>query len=125
MIKSRIIHLKVKIKSLAAEAGIIRHEVAKLDKRQSFTICPDKRKYISTIKHGLNEHRKGIVRYEARHSLLAYALLRGKPYEVVEQKCSEPPQWRKVTDVARRFGATQEQMIAWIENAKAYLKHKK
>jgi hypothetical protein len=66
----------VKIKSLAAEAKIIRDEVRRQGDPQ--------------IKNALSEHRKGIVRSEARLAQLAYAFFRGVPYKAVEPKCAHP-----------------------------------
>lgn len=54
----------------------------------------------------LNGHRRGVVRREARHSLLAYGFLRGRAYRAVENKCHEGPDWSKVEDIAVRFGFT-------------------
>jgi len=106
----RRIHLKIKIKSLAAEAGIIRKEAEKLK---------------GMARHSLNEHRKGIVRHEARHALLAYGLLRGRPYEAVEKKCHEPPDWKKVSNDARRFGASETDVAAWVALAKKHIQEQK
>lgn len=56
-------HLRVKIKSLAEEARIIRHEerlVRGMDRWE------------------LQQHRKTVVRDEARRSLIAYAIIREK-----------------------------------------------
>ena len=56
-------HLKVKIKNLAEEARIIRHE---------------ERKVRGMDKWELQHHRKTVVRDEARRSQVAYAIIRGK-----------------------------------------------
>lgn len=82
------IYLKVKIKSLAEEAKIIRKEEAR---NPEFRL-------------GLAEHRKGIVRNEARHTLLAYAFLRGKDYKQVEPKCHEKPEWSRVESMIIKYG---------------------
>lgn len=112
----RRIHLKIKIKSLAAEAKIIRHEARRLDK-----VIKD-RQVAGGVKQVLNGHRKWPVGHEARHSLLAYALIRDKPYEIVEQKCYEAPSWKKVSELAKRFGAKEADIAAWIALAKKYVK---
>ena len=62
---------KVKIRSLAAEAGIIRQEESKAG--------TDSHRGILTA------HRTGIVRSEARHTQLAYAFLRDVPLTKVEK----------------------------------------
>ena len=101
----RIIHLRIKIKSLAAEATIIRKEA---------------RKTKGIVKYNLNSHRTHTVCFEARASLLAYGILRGVPYNIIEQKCDEAPDFAKVADIAKRFGADKVQ--DWIQAAKDYIK---
>jgi hypothetical protein len=56
-------HLKVKIKNLAEEARIIRTE---------------ERKVRGMEKWELQHHRRTVVRDEARRSLIAYAIIRGR-----------------------------------------------
>ena len=87
-------YLKVKIISLADEARTIRREEkkAKADGETELLI-------------GLMDHRKGPVRYEARSSLLAYGYLRGIPYRVMERKCREEPDWKRVIGLAKKFGS--------------------
>jgi len=96
-------HLRVKIKSLSAEAGIIRHE-----ERRAGT--PERRS-------SLAEHRRGIVRREARHSLLAYSFLRGRPYRSTEPvvRDGNEPDWSRVLDMANRFGGGRfdNELKAW------------
>lgn len=62
-------HLKVKIKNLAEEARIIRSE---------------ERKVHGMEKWELQHHRRTVVRDEARRSLVAYAIIRGKDPSVHE-----------------------------------------
>ncbi len=114
--------LKVKIKSLAAEAKIIRLEEtrSKGNQRQS-----------------LYFHRIYDVRQEARLSQLAYAFLRGREYSQVESKNSKPVNWDRLIKLVDKFGIHYfyvdgrkeydrlllEQQIAlrkWIEFAKLY-----
>lgn len=64
--------LKVKLKSLAVEAKIIRHE---------------ERKTHGALRDELYRHRIDVVRFESRHTHLAYGLIRGKKLEQIE------PQW--------------------------------
>ena len=94
--------LKIKIKSLAAETKIIKHEESKLhgEARQS-----------------LQHHRKTVVRHEARHSLLAYGYMRGRPYRSIEMKCHEDPNWQKVQKMVERFGGGKcdNEIAAWRE----------
>ena len=110
MENERLSHLKVKIKSLAAEAVIIRQEARKVSGRQRYV---------------LNCHRTEVVRPAARHSLLAYSILRGRPYELMEKKCYQPPNWKTVAAEAKRFGGEEVQIVEWIEKAKEYIKENK
>lgn len=84
--------LKVKIKSLAAEAKIIRFEERKRPRG-------------SYERMDLAEHRRGIVRTAARETLLAYGFLRGRSYESMEAKCHEAPNWAAVKKMVEKYGA--------------------
>jgi hypothetical protein len=84
-------HLKIKIKTLAAEAKIIKAEESK---------WPG----ISDMRTSLHEHRILVVRRENRSSQLAYGFLRGRDYNVMEWKCYEQPNWKAVEEIAQRFG---------------------
>lgn len=75
--------LKIKIKSLAEEAKIIRFE-EKFYPGNSF------------FRESLKQHRVYIVREEARHALLAYAFMRQIPYKKIEEKCHQKPLVRKI-----------------------------
>jgi hypothetical protein len=102
--KNGIRLLKVKIKSLAAEARIIRLE----EKRSN-----------GRLRWELWQHRVEVVRKEARLSQLAYGFLRGKQYEQIERKVGpELPNgriggggplstqdWAKIESMVERFGA--------------------
>ena len=106
----RLIHLRIKVKTLVAESQIIRKEA---------------RKTKGMVKWGLNEHRKTIVRSHTRFNLLAYGLLRGVPYRVMESKCREKPDFESVARVARRFGCSAEDLELWIADAREHLKSTK
>ncbi len=82
-------YLKVKIKSLAEEARIIRAEERKSE--------GDKRE-------GLYNHRVGTVRRAARNTLLAYGFIRGLKYRQIEVKCEETPSWPEVAKMVVKYG---------------------
>ncbi len=91
-------YLRVKIKSLAAEAGIIRHEERIANKRRDFD-----------LQNSLSEHRKRVVRREARSTLLAYQYLRGVPYAVCEKPNYSSTKnnridWESVERMVSRYG---------------------
>lgn len=80
--------LRVKIKSLAEEARIIRREERK-------------------ARYGrerLHLHRVGIVRSEARHAQLAYGMLRGRSYKSLEPNAKEPPNARRIAELVAKYG---------------------
>lgn len=88
------IELKIKSKHLALEPQIIRHEERKLKQRMRYHRSKDGTSSIDLEwkLHSLTNHRKFIVRHEARATHLARAYLAGKAYKSVEQsrkKCNE------------------------------------
>lgn len=89
--KNRVKMLKVKIKSLAAEARIIRLEELRAVGG-------------SQLQQELYLHRIRDVRGEQRSSLLAYAFLRGKTRASCEPKCSTEPDWARVLKLVEKFG---------------------
>lgn len=82
-------YLKVKIKSLAAEAKIIREE---------------ERKAQGDRKQGLHDHRVGTVRRASRNSLLAYGFIRGRKYHQIEARCKETPSWPEAFKMVVKYG---------------------
>jgi hypothetical protein len=89
-------YLKIKIKSLAAEAVIIRK-----DERKHRTFArksPAHADHHHALRVGLADHRKTIVRGAARPALLAYGFLRGRKYIALESHCYEEPDWDRVAD---------------------------
>ena len=83
------IELKVKIKSLAEEARIIRAEERKLPGPQ---------------RSSLRDHRVTVVRRASRHTLLAYAFLRGKRYRATERTSRTSPDWSTVEKMIKKYG---------------------
>lgn len=132
------IALKVKIKSLAAEARIIRAEEHKLrfekkprrvvDHRdasgETFVYRRPRRKLDDGQREALlslQSHRRFAVRSEARHSLLAYAYVRGMSYVRVESKAYTVPNTERVAQMVKRFNlgsnelpATADAIAAWM-----------
>lgn len=86
-------YLKVKLKSLAAEAKIIRAEEERAKKYKD-----------QELLSGLEWHRKDVVRSAARHTLLAYAFIRGIPYKKVEAKCEKAPDLKRIMSMIQKYG---------------------
>lgn len=105
--EERTRHLKVKVKNLAEEARIIRKEEAQTSGMERWS---------------LQHHRKTVVRRAARHNLLAYAFLRGRPYSCVESTSTRNlPEWKRIKKIATDFGGDPERFDNWIQEAEAWL----
>lgn len=115
---------RTKIRSLAEEARIIRHEERKT---ASIPATPDiwdgtpnfyKRDSTRSI---LRHHRVTVVRDEARATLLAYAYLRGVPYKAVEPKANKELPTESIIRIAKSlqgWGYTRiepHMLKAWAE----------
>lgn len=83
------VYLKVKIKSLAAEAHIIRRE---------------ERRTRGDLRYALQQHRKTDVRQEARAAILAYGFLRGRDFRAMEAKGSKAPYWSRIEALVKKYG---------------------
>lgn len=108
----KINHLKMKIKSLAAEAEMLRREEVKW-------WGPSAHRY------DLHNHRKQVVGPESRHSLLAYGFLRDLPYGVMESHIYTKPDWTKVENIAKRFcdedwRVVGQRFARWKDEASAF-----
>jgi hypothetical protein len=89
--KTRVRMLKVKVKSLAEEARIIRLEESRAGKD-------------GFLRSELHHHRVVDVCKEQRSSLLAYGFLRGVEYAAIEAKTETPPDWPRVAKLVSKFG---------------------
>ena len=102
----RNVFLRVKIKSLAEEARIIRREERIANKQFNFERQQE-----------LYLHRVNRVRPAARATLLAYQYLRGKPYSECEAKLNEfGPliDWKAVKTMVKRYGHVDIDVDKWI-----------
>jgi len=81
--------LRVKIKSLAEEARIIRRE---------------EQRTWGELRNELHNHRVGVVRREARHAHLAYGLIRGRGISQIEPGAKRPPDWKRVQALCQKYG---------------------
>ena len=94
-------YLKIKVKTLTAEARIIRNAEKKAKMRRQ-----------TDLLQGLHIHRTFVVRRAARSSHLAYGFLRGVPYRAMEQKGSRSPSWSDIQKLAERYGEGDRRDIA-------------
>jgi hypothetical protein len=81
--------LKVKVKSLAEEARIIRKE---------------EQKAFGQLRDELYLHRIHVVRRHSRSAHIAYGLILGRDYKQMEQKCEVPPDWQEVKRLCKKYG---------------------
>mgnify|MGYP001615675756 CR=1 FL=1 len=122
-------YLKVKIKSLAAEAKIIRHEELKYLRTarwlgvraetppprlsNSATWLPPRSVYA-----GLYAHRIEIS-IEQRAALIAYGYIRGRPYRTIEYApyylkapfCRPGPDWGRIRDLVWKYGPSPDPSV--------------
>jgi hypothetical protein len=138
---TRIPQLRVKVKNLAAEAVIIRHDTKKHLKRARRQRNEDGSLVFShdlQAAFSLREHRRGVVRYVARQSQLALAALTGTPYARCEQRTEGAPDLGEIQKLAERFDiqrdwanpaenytelakARKQKLETWFAEAKAHL----
>lgn len=84
--KLQLLKLKIKVKSLAEEARIIRKEEQRL-KKQAGRFTSEKPEFFHY--HTIRSHRHWDVRNEARATQLAIAFIKGYPYSRVERKVKD------------------------------------
>lgn len=105
----RFVELQIKIINLGDEARTIRGKEKGLPG-------------VSSERERLHNHRVVDVRRAARHSLLAYGLLRRRTYASMEKSCYEAPDKDAVGKMARKFGAaygidaiSEDDVHAWFK----------
>ena len=122
----RSIYLKVKVKSLAAEAIIIRQEENKI--RERLDRVPEEFKASNLDRLiGLASHRRKEVRDEARASQIAYGYLRGKSFERMESLANTHPNWHRVQKMVQGYGtrAQIDGYAAWQKVAVDFIEQNK
>lgn len=103
--------LKIKLKSLAAEARIIRREEQRTN---------------GDLREEMHIHRVRDLRHESRATHLAYGFIRGVPYRVIEAKSTSDstlPQdireWAglliKVQNMAAKYGTNTGNVQTWLK----------
>ena len=119
-------YLSIKIKSLAAEAVIIRKDEnryrAQSKRKPRFVDGKDTwasdhvgGQCASTSRTtwlGLKSHRRQEVRSEARSALLAFGFLRGTPYRAMEAKCWDDPNWSRIATLVSKYSDRKGPAVA-------------
>lgn len=139
------VYLKVKIKSLAAEAQMIRSEERKCNigcrarvrirrqlRKSNELTTPERTKMERQLVKpsdkamkafwGLRHHRIYDVRDEARAAHVAYGFLRGRTYAQVEGSAITSPNWDRVWRLVHKYGegdkaALEKALAEWREAA--------
>lgn len=115
--------LKIKIKSLAAEARIIRFEEQRFKgyrRRAAERQLPAETiDAIDAERVGLWRHRTYDVRDEARAALAAYGFLRNLPYVRIEGDSASRPPLDRVAYLVAKYGGmnrdlARKQVEAWL-----------
>ena len=104
--------LKINVKCLATEAKFIRQEI--------------RRSKNPMIKGELNDHRIGRLRDEARHTQLAAAMMRGKPYEAIERFAKKEPDWDRIVKKAKSHYTPnyliEKELLQWVSEGKKHFR---
>lgn len=136
-------YLKVKIKSLAAEATIIHREERvhnigargrtrlKRQLRRMNDLTEAQRTRIERRLQaptptamatfwGLRQHRTQDVRSESRSAQIAYGYLRGRTYQQIEGAAKSEPDWKRVQRLIEKYGPKgqtdlEAKLQAWRE----------
>ena len=98
--------LKIKIKSLAAEARIIRKEELKRKGKWSADASD------------LTAHRRYVLRPEARSAHIAYGLIRGREYYEMEPTHITEPDWNRVKSLVKKYGTRSDEcrLVELLDN---------
>lgn len=120
----RLVHLRVKRKTLAAEVRAIRLEELRAKKhyRRAAEKQSDTKTEFLATRESLYHHRKNVVCKEARIAHLANGYLRGMAYLRMEQTTHNFPILLpvEVLKMVQRFGApeaTRDGIYAWFGDA--------
>jgi len=98
------IYLKIKAKSLAEEARIIRRIERKLKKRNRY--LREKSRETDYLLNSVHEHRVEIIRPVARSTHLARGYIKGTPYKTIENKAYSYhlPNFKEIWKMVKSYG---------------------
>lgn len=122
---ARNTHLKIKVKTLAAESRFIRQE--ELKHRNAARKARSKERWqvarrLETAHWWLYTHRIHTVQPAARTNLLAYGFLRGRSYAEMEAKARVEPNWKEIRKIVERFDGNTADFETWLRFAKAHFR---
>lgn len=99
--------LRVKVKSLAAEARIIRGE--------------ERRARRGDLRESLYLHRIHEVRSHARSAHLALGFIKGRTYEQMEKQAFSKPDWPEVRRLLAKYGPGPDYTLSVTTTGALYL----
>lgn len=116
--------LRVKIKSLACEQRIIKHEMRRFRKKSP---------HAAWAVGALESHSKGEIKHEIRATLWAYAYLRGQSFSRIEQPFSSDKTLRgflvsRAVKILNKFlgfvgkKPSEDDLQAWVAGAESKFK---
>lgn len=106
-------YLKVKALSLGAEARIIKDlENRRLARAEVARLRGKDPTYHETVYKGLNDHRRTIVRNEARWTNIARGFLNGHAYDKIERNSYQCPDWKRVEELVMKYGEGDKDELA-------------
>ncbi len=115
LVKSKF---RVKIKSFAEEARIIKSEIKKTSKIVKAIELGVWGTFYESVAGDLRHHYVEVVRKEQRHTLLAYAFFRGRPYKQIENKTDNPPDANKIKRILKSLSGNSDltEIINWLQS---------
>lgn len=96
--------LKIKLKSLAAEARIIRQQERAALRNENWMRKEGDPAQYPILSEELHAHRTKVVRKVARDTHIAYGLIRGKAWEQMEPNSKSQPDWDAVEKMVKKYG---------------------
>lgn len=109
-----LLHLKIKLKSLASEVRIIKSQERKM-RGPRWGAC-----YQRSL---LQRHRLDDIRPEIRATHLAYGYLRGRRVDQIEPCAKSVPDWERVYAMVKKYGIFAERdrskFEVWRDNFNA------
>jgi hypothetical protein len=109
--------LNVKVRSLAAEARIIRNREKSIRRkwRRNVERTDEQKNDLHRRYESLRRHRVLELRPEARATQLAIGFLKGRSYASMEPTAKSSPKWDRVNRLVSKYDRTRQfDYVAWL-----------
>lgn len=103
--------LKIKLKSLADEARIIRQQERAALRNENWMRKEGDPAQYPILSEELRLHRIGVVRKAARDTHIAYGLIRGKTWQQMEPTAKTHPDWDAVEKMVKKYGSRGMEVV--------------